>query len=73
MLNNIGMPGIVTTLIIAVVLVAPYWKLWSRTGHPGWLGLLVLVPIVNVVMIYVLAFKPWPAVEGERSNAGQTS
>lgn len=39
------------SLLIAVPLIA-CWKLCRRTGRPGWLSLLVLVPVLNVVAIY---------------------
>jgi hypothetical protein len=40
----------------------PFYQLWRRTGHNGWIALLMVVPIVNLIMLYVLAFKDWPAV-----------
>lgn len=27
--------GIIPLLIILALVVVPYWKLWSRTGHSG--------------------------------------
>jgi hypothetical protein len=27
----------------------------------GWMGLLVLVPMVNLILLYFLAFADWPA------------
>ena len=71
-MNNIGLPGLVLMLVMAAVIVVPYWKIWSRTGHSGWLSLLMLVPILNVVMIYVLAFKSWPAFEGTQGGPIRT-
>lgn len=37
-----------------------WWKIFSRTGHGGLYGLLMLVPVVNVVLLLVLAFTRWP-------------
>lgn len=37
-----------------------WWKIFARTGHPGLYGILMLVPVVNVVLLLVLAFSPWP-------------
>ena len=34
-----------------------------RAGEPlvsGWLGLLMIVPMVNLIALYVLAFSDWP-------------
>ena len=39
-------------------------KIWKRTGHSGWWGLLMMVPLVNIISLWVLAFKDWPALRG---------
>ncbi|SFK54251.1 hypothetical protein SAMN04488036_101309 [Shimia haliotis] len=59
-MNNIGLPGLILILVYVAVLVIPFWKLWKRTGHSPWLSLLMLVPLVNFISLYVLAFKAWP-------------
>ena len=53
-------------LVIAGAGGVPYWKLWSRTGHSGAWGLLMLVPVVNLISLWVLAFKDWPALRGRQ-------
>ena len=58
--------GIIPILIILVLAVIPYWKIWSRTGHSGAWSLLMLVPIANLISLWVLAFKDWPAMRGKR-------
>lgn len=55
--------GIVPILIILVLAVIPYWKIWARTGHSGAWSLLMLVPLANLISLWVLAFKKWPAVD----------
>ncbi len=65
MMNNIGLPSILMMVVYAAVVVVPFFQLWKRTGHSGWISLLMLIPIVNLVMLYVLAFKRWPSVDQE--------
>jgi len=62
MMNGAGAPGLVGLLIYAALIVVPFYQLWKRTGHNGWIALLMIIPIVNLVMLYVLAFKDWPAI-----------
>ena len=50
-------------LVIAIVVVIPAWRIFQRTGYPGWMGILILIPIVNLVLLYFIAFADWPAVE----------
>lgn len=63
-----GFSGFFFMLLWVAVIVVPFWKLWDRTGHSGWLSLLMVIPLVNIVALYVLAFKEWPAVP--RSDRG---
>jgi len=44
-----------------------WWRIFRRTGAHGAMGLLMLVPAVNVILLFVLAFGPWP-VEQEVRN-----
>ena len=44
-----------------VVVVVPFWMIFSKAGFPGWMSLTQLIPIVNVVALFYLAFAEWPA------------
>ncbi|MEM8788313.1 MAG: hypothetical protein AAGE76_08620 [Pseudomonadota bacterium] len=57
------MSGILGMVLFLILLVPPYWQLWKRTGHSGWISLLMILPIVNLILIWVLAFKRWPALD----------
>ncbi|MFO1143477.1 MAG: hypothetical protein U1E59_14015 [Amaricoccus sp.] len=59
-----GPIGVVPILILLVLLVVPYWKIWQRTGHSGAWALLMLIPLANIISLWVLAFKEWPALRG---------
>lgn len=61
-----GFWDVVPILIIVALAVIPYWKLWQRTGHAGAWGLLMLIPLVNIVSLWVLAFKRWPVLGEDR-------
>ena len=47
-------------LVVAIVVVIPVWRICQRAGYPGWLGILILVPIANLVLLYFIAFAVWP-------------
>ena len=36
------------------------WRILSKTGYHGSLGILMLVPGANVALLMVLAFTRWP-------------
>ena len=50
-----------TWIIFAVIAVVPFWRLCARVGYSPWLSLLILVPLVNIIFIYFLAFSEWPS------------
>lgn len=54
-------------LVFALVLFyIPAWRIVSKAGFPGALSLLMLVPLVNIAMLWVFAFVRWP-VESRHS------
>jgi len=48
-------------LIMAVLIILPFRFIFSKAGYSKWLSLLMVVPIVNIVMLYFLAFSTWPS------------
>lgn len=52
----------VFVLIFMVVLLVPYWMIWKKAGFSPWLSLLMVIPLVNFIMLYVLAFADWKVV-----------
>lgn len=55
-------------LVIAVIVVIPAWRICQRIGYPGWMGLLILIPLVNLGLLYFIAFADWPANKKGASN-----
>lgn len=55
-------------LVVAVIIVIPAWRICQRTGYPGWLGVLMLVPVVNLLFFYFLAFADWPSDKSGDQN-----
>ena len=47
-------------LVITIIKVLVYCKIFSNAGYSWALGLLMLVPIANIIMLFVLAFAEWP-------------
>ena len=47
-------------LVIAVLVVIPAWRICKRIGYPGWMGVLILIPLANLIFLYFIAFSNWP-------------
>lgn len=60
--------GFFGLLFIAIIVIIPFWRIFKRAGYPGAFGLLAIIPFAGIVLLYVLAFMPWPSLkrmEGE--------
>jgi hypothetical protein len=63
MTGSLGFPELLLTLIVilaAAAVVVPACRICARVGLPSWLGLLAVVPVVNVCLLYFFAFTKWP-------------
>ena len=61
--TQMGPFGLPMMLIFAALIILPFWFIFSKAGFPRWLSLLMVVPIVNVIMLYVFAFSDWPSLQ----------
>lgn len=57
---GLGIPEFIIMAIIGVVIVLPNWKIFSKAGFSGWWSLLMIVPFINILLEYYLAFAEWP-------------
>lgn len=60
-IENLGFSEIYVILAMALLVVWPFWRIFKKAGYHGALGLLMIVPVVNLVMILFLAFAKWPS------------
>lgn len=49
-------------LIFSVIVIIPMWFIWKKAGFTPWLSILSIIPAVNLIMLYVLAFSQWKVV-----------
>jgi hypothetical protein len=47
-------------IIWLAVFMVPAWRIASKAGYPGALSLLLVIPIVNIILIWLFAFSRWP-------------
>lgn len=63
-LHGPGPAELFIILLVFVLMIAftvlPYWFIFLKAGYPGAMALLMVVPIANVVLLFVLAFSKWP-------------
>lgn len=47
-------------LILALTTIIPLSKILRRAGWSGWLSLLFLIPLANLILLWAFAFGYWP-------------
>jgi hypothetical protein len=52
--------GGIVGLAFWIIFLIAYIKIISRAGYSGWWVLIMFVPIVNIIMLLVFAYKEWP-------------
>ncbi|MFX4226654.1 MAG: hypothetical protein ACFHHU_01785 [Porticoccaceae bacterium] len=55
-------------LVVAILVVFPAWRICQRTGYPGWLGVIILIPVLNLAFLYFIAFADWPIDKARERN-----
>ena len=62
--HRVGSGGLVFGLVFVLIVLIPAGRILRRTGYSPWYCLLLLIPLVNIVMIFVFAFSTWPVDRG---------
>jgi hypothetical protein len=52
----------VIILVFLAIVIIPYWFICKKAGFSPWLSLLNVIPLGNLVLIYVLAFSDWKVI-----------
>ena len=47
-------------LVATIIKILIFCKIFSNAGYSWALGLLMLIPFVNIIMAFFLAFADWP-------------
>ena len=57
------MGGFFAFLFYIAFIVIFFWsvvKILQKAGYSGWWSLITLVPIANIVFLWIFAFSKWP-------------
>jgi len=60
MLGGLGLVWLVICLATFVFGVYLYMRVASKAGWPGSYGLLMFIPVANIVFMLLYVFAPWP-------------
>ena len=49
-------------LVALAAVLPPYWMIFKKAGFSPWLCLLMILPLVNIITLWVIAFSTWKVV-----------
>ena len=47
-------------LLFWAVFLVPLWRIISKAGYSGAWALISLIPLVNIIALWIFAFAKWP-------------
>jgi uncharacterized membrane protein YhaH (DUF805 family) len=63
MMFGLGLPELIVITAILLFLCIPAYfvaRILNKAGFSGWYSLLCLLPVINVICLWVFAFIEWP-------------
>ena len=57
---SIGIWQVIIVLGYLIIVLVPVAKILSRAGFSKWLSVLAIIPIINIVLLWVFAYVSWP-------------
>lgn len=49
--------------VVIVLSIVIWWRIFAKAGYSGAMGLLMFIPIANIIALLILAFGQWPIEE----------
>lgn len=62
-----GLLFLLLLLAFVVVVIWMHVRILHKAGFSGWWFLLLLIPVVNIIMVWVFAYAKWPNAKHARS------
>lgn len=60
---GIGSAELILIILLILLIVFPYWRIFSKAGFSGWLSITMIIPLLNIVVLFYLAFAEWPVLK----------
>ena len=67
--GSLSLWHVIIFLIGLLIVFVPYILIIRKAGYSGWWVLLALIPLVNLIMLWVFALARWP-VEQRAAGMG---
>lgn len=55
-----GIFGVIIGLLVVGFIITIWAAIFGKAGYSGWLGVLMIVPVANLIMLIIFAAREWP-------------
>ncbi|MGF1553004.1 MAG: hypothetical protein ACFBWO_10965 [Paracoccaceae bacterium] len=52
--------NLVILVVVAALTITSFWRILPRAGISPWFAVVSIIPLGALVLLLVLAFRPWP-------------
>jgi uncharacterized membrane protein YhaH (DUF805 family) len=66
--DGTAIAGILYLVPILVLYIWMSFRVFRKAGRNGWWSILLLVPVLNIVVVWVFAFVRWPVLEAPKTD-----
>jgi len=68
-MGSLGFPELAVIFGCLVLIIWPTGRICRRIGFSPWLGVLAAVPLVNLFLLWFIAFSQWPKQPSAQGGA----
>ena len=55
-------------VVAAAIKIVPFWQIFKKAGFSPALSFLMIFPLINLIMLYVLGFSQWKVVPAPQAT-----
>ena len=59
MFGSLGLPEVLV-IVIAALVIWPAARICAKAGYSPWLGVALIIPGANILLLWFLALAEWP-------------
>jgi hypothetical protein len=60
MIGSFGLTELLLLLFVSVLVIWPAARICAKAGYTPWLGVVIVVPGANILLLWFLALADWP-------------
>jgi len=67
-MENLGGFELLLILVVGGIIVIPFWKIFSKAGFPAIMSMLMIIPFLNIIVLFYLGFAEWPNLKKSKTE-----